>query len=432
MQFNTKIPRMAFPLILSNISVPLLGLCNTFIVGHLPSSDYLAAIGLGAMIFNFLYWGLGFFRMSSTGLIAQFYGADNQQEINDTLTHSMGLALAIGLLLIILQYPLYQLTQLFIHATPNIQFILSQYYLIRIWGAPAVLISFVLVGTLLALQKSSATLLLLSFTNILAIVLSIVAVYVFHLNIKGLAVADIIAQYAGLVVGFVILSHYYDLKNIIKTTKFKLNKIKVLLYINSDIFIRTACIIIVFSFFTIWSSHISSLILAVNTLLMNFFQIIANALGGFDNVAEALAGEALGKKNSELMKKVIFDVGIWVLLFSLLLTIIYFIFGNSLINIMTNLTSVQVAAYQYMPYVALLPLIAFPSFLLDGIAIGANLFKEMRNSMIITLILSFIVWLALSKYGNVGLWISFYSFFIFRAIFLGYYIWKLYFKNCYD
>lgn len=426
MQLNKKIPKMALPLILSNITVPLLGLSNTIIAGHLAHSDYLAAIGLGAMIFNFLYWGLGFFRMSSTGLIALAYGARNQQEINSTLLHSIGLAIVIGLVLILLQYPLYQLVLLLIHPDANVLRLLKQYYLIRIWGAPAVLVNFVLVGTMVAIQKPRGPLILLSITNFLAILLSIVLVFVFHLNIKGIAIADIIAQYVGLVIGFIILSEYSNLRKIFRNTQFQINKLMKLLHANRDIFIRTLCLITVFSFFTIWSSHISPLILAVNTLLMNFFQIMANALGGFDNVAEALAGEAVGKKQMSLFKKVIIDVGSWVLLFSLSVSLLYIIFGEYLINLITNLDTVRMTAYQYLPYVAFLPIIAFSSFLFDGIAIGANLFKEMRNSMIITLILFFLVWLSLNDYGNVGLWISFYSFFIFRAIFLGCYILRFY------
>ncbi len=429
MKLNKKIPKMALPLILSNITVPLLGLSNTIIVGHLAHSDYLAAIGLGTMIFNFLYLGLGFFRMSSTGLIAQAYGSRDQQEINSTLLHSIGLAIVIGILLIVLQYPLYQFVKLLVHPDANVLRLLKQYYLIRIWGAPAVLVSFVLVGTMVAIQKPRGPLILLSVTNFLAIILAVILVFVFHLNLKGIAIADIVAQYIGLMIGFIVLSEYYKLRELFGNTQYQISKLIKLLHANFNIFIRTLCLIAVFSFFTIWSSHISPLILAVNTLLMNFFQIMANALGGFDNVAEALTGEAVGKKQLSLIKKVIIDVGNWVLLFSLAMTLIYIFFGEALINLITNITTVRITAYQYLPYVALLPIISVASFLFDGIAIGANLFKEMRNSMIITVILFFLVWLSLSNYGNVGLWVSFYSFFIFRAIFLGYYTLRFY-KRC--
>jgi len=153
---------------------------------------------------------------------------------------------------------------------------------------------------------------------------------------------------------------------------------------------------------------------------------MANALGGFDNVAEALAGEAVGKKQRSLLKKTIIDVGSWALLFSLLISFLYIVFGNLIINLITNIDTVRATAYQYLPYAALLPIITVTSFLFDGVAIGAHLFKEMRNSMIITFVLCFLVWLSLSDYGNVGLWLSFYSFFIFRAIFLGYYILRFY------
>lgn len=426
MQLNTKIPKMAFPLILSNITVPLLGLANTIIAGHLADSDYLAAIGLGSMIFNFLYWGLGFFRMSSTGLIAQAYGARNQQEIHTILLHSIVLASMIGLMLIALQYPVYRMVLLFVNPDAPVLHLMKHYYFIRIWAAPAVLINFVIVGAMVAVQKPRGPLILLSITNFLAIILSVILVFSFHLNIIGIAIADIVAQYIGLLLGLMLLSGLFDLNKIWQQTRIQMTQLVTLLHANRDIFIRTLGIITVFSFFTIWSSHISPLVLAVNTLLMNFFQIMANALGGFDNVAEALAGEAVGKKNLNLFKKALLDVGAWASLFSLVITFLYGIFGEGLIDLMTNLATVRAVSYQYMPYVALLPIIAVASFLLDGIAIGANLFKQMRNGMIISVLLFFIVWWGLKLYGNLGLWISFYSFFIFRAIFLGYYILKFY------
>lgn len=426
MQLNKKIPQMALPLILSNITVPLLGLSNTIISGHLPHGNYLAAIGIGTMIFNFLYWGLGFFRMSSTGLIAQAYGTDNIDEINSTLLHSLGLALIIGLLLIALQLPIYRLAALLVHPDKNILLFVKHYYLIRIWGAPAVLMNFVLVGTLVAIQKPKGPLILLTVTNLLAISLSVIFVFGFNLSIKGIALADILAQYTGLITGLIILNKYNNLKILQKNVRFQAEKLIKLLHANRDIFIRTLCLITVFSFFTIWSSHISALTLAANTLLMNFSQIMASALGGFDNVAEALSGEAVGKKQRKLFKKSIVDVACWVALFSLTITLLYSIFGKYLINLMTNLTLVRHTAYQFLPYAAALPIIAAPSFLFDGVAIGANIFKAMRNSMIATVILFFFVWFSLNKYANTGLWLAFSCFFLFRAIFLGGYIIKFY------
>jgi len=243
MRLNNKIVKMAVPLILSNITVPLLGLSNTIIAGHLTYSYYLAAVGLGAMIFNFLYWGLGFFRMSSTGLIAQAYGAKDQQEINSTVLHSIGLAVVTGLLLILLQYPLYRLVVVLVHPDENILHLLKQYYLIRIWGAPAVLVNYVLVGTIVGIHKPRGLLLLLSITNFLAILLSIILVFGFHLNIKGLAIADMVAQYVGLLIGFVILSKHFNIRNIFRKAHFQFSKLTKLLHANRDIFIRTLCII---------------------------------------------------------------------------------------------------------------------------------------------------------------------------------------------
>ncbi len=412
---------MALPLILSNTTVPLLGLSNTVIAGHLPSSNYLAAIGLGTMIFNFLYWSLAFFRMSSTGLIAQAFGAKDAQAMQQTLLHSLILALTIGLALVALQYPIYALVHALIHPDSKVIQLLKAYFFTRIWGAPAVLINFVLVGTMVAIQKPRGPLILLGLTNLLAIVLSIIFVFALRLDIKGIALADVIAQYVGLATGLIILSAYFNFKRLLSHSSIKLAKLIQLLHANRDIFIRTLCLIFVFTFFTIWSSHISPLILAANTLLMNFFQIMANALGGFDNVAEALAGEAVGKKSQALFRQSISDVGAWALLFSLCIMVIYFSLGRYFIQGMTSIEAVRMTATQYLPYASLLPIIAFPSFLFDGVAIGANLFKQMRNSMLASLLIFFLVWLLLKNLGNPGLWIAFITFFIARGVFLGYY-----------
>ena len=425
-RLNTKIPVLALPLILSQITIPLLGLANTIIVGHLGHQYFLGAIGLGTMMFNFLYWGLGFFRMSTTGLMARAHGARNQDKTISLLQHSLCLALFIGLTLIILQDPIYHIFAFFLHSNEQITSLLQQYYFIRIWGAPAVLINFVIVGAMIAIQKTRGPLVTLTITNLTAILLSVWLVFGWHLNLAGVAIGDVLAQYIGMFIGLVILSCYFSHKKVITFFLIQKSQLKALLHANRDIFIRTVCLIIVFTFFTIWSSHISPLILAVNTLLMNFFQFMANALGGFDNVAETLAGQAVGEQDWVKFKECIIQVGAWALIFSLLFCIFYWAFGDVLVRLMTNVVVVAQAAVGYTAFVIALPLIAFLSFLFDGVAIGANLFSQMRNSMILTTLLYFIVWYLLKPFGNSGLWMSFYSFFIFRAIFLGYFIFQFY------
>ncbi|TNF68651.1 MAG: MATE family efflux transporter [Gammaproteobacteria bacterium] len=427
--FHFDIPKLAFPLILSNLTVPMLGFINTIIVGHFQNQSYLAAIGLGTMIFNFIYWGLGFFRMTTTALISHAYGERNKSKINDILLHSIYLAIVIGLSLIILQYPLFRFFSLWIHPNQEINNLMRQYYNIRIWGAPAVLINFIVVGILIGIQKTRGPLVLLIITNFLAILLSIFLGVILQLKLIGIAWSDVLSQYIGLLVGIYLISHYLNFKNIFIKTKIKLHKFKPLLSANRDIFIRSLCLIIVFTFFTIWSGYISVLVLAVNTLLMNFFQIMSNALGGFDNVAEAFSGQAIGEKNIIKFKKNIFIVGYWALACSLLFSIIYLLFGHTFINWMTNIQLVKDMASDYMPFMILFPLVSFVSFLLDGIAIGANLFKEMRNGMILTVILFFGIWYVLKPYGNLGLWLAFYSFFILRALILGYFIRNFYLKH---
>lgn len=426
---HLNIPKLALPLILSHLTIPVLGLINTIIAGHFNSEYYLAAIGLGTMVFNFMYWALGFFRMTTTGLIAHAYGEKNQCKTNDIILHSIVLAIFIGLGMIILQYPLYRLISLWIHSNAQVISLVHQYYTIRIWAAPAVLINLVIIGILIGIQRTRGPLIILTVTNLVAIALSLFLGVFLNFKLAGIAWSDILSQYLGLVIGIYVLNHYLNFKKIFIETKVKFHKFKPLLSANRDIFIRSSCLIAVFTFFTVWSGYISVLVLAVNTLLMNFFQIMSNALGGFDNVAETFSGQAVGEKNIEKFRRNIYLVGYWSLGCSVLFSLIYLAFGQIFIDHMTNIQSVKEMATQYMPFVVLFPLISFLSFLLDGVAIGANLFKEMRNGMIFTTILFFAIWYLLKPYNNLGLWLAFYSFFILRAVFLGYFIRRFYCKH---
>ncbi len=428
MHLNRKIPKLAIPLMLSHVTVPLLGFVNTVIAGHFSKAYFLSVIGLGSMMFNFLYWGLGFFRMSVTGLIAQSH-LNSPEKTIDILRNSLLLALMAGLGLIFLEKPIFYFFNFFIHPEINITALLKQYYFIRIFGAPAVLLNYVIIGALIAIQKTRGPLIILTITNLLAILVSVICVYVFGLKVSGLALGDVVGQYIGLAVGCYILSLYINFTKILENLTVDSKKIIALLHINKNIFIRTACLLIIFSFFTIWSGHISPLILAANTVLMNFFQIIVSTLGGFDNVAEALSGNAVGFKDKNKFLVCLYDVGVWSFICSVILTLCYLLFGRNILALMTDITTVYYTAGSYIYYVVALPLVAFPSFLLDGVAIGAHLFKEMRNSMILTLIGFFLIWYCLRSLDNSGLWLAFCGFFILRAIFLGFYLKRFYKSN---
>ena len=427
--FHFNIPKLAFQLILSHITIPMLGLINTIVAGHFANQYYLAAMGLGAMIFDVMYWGLGFFRMTSTGLVAHAYGEKNTNKINEILLHSLMLAIVIGVGLILLQLPLYDFFSMCIHSNAQVMDLVHQYYIARIWGAPAVLMNLVIIGVLIGIQKTRGPLIILTITNLLAIGLSVFLGMTLNFKLVGIAWSNVLAQYTGLFIGLYVLSRYIDLKELVTQVHIKWHIFQRLLSANRDIFIRSLCLMTVFTFFTVWSGYISVLVLAVNTLLMNFFQIMSNALGGFDNVAETFSGQAIGEKNMKKFKQNIFRVGYWSLAFSLFFSIVYLLFGHVFVAYMTDIQSIQKLAMSYMPLVILFPLVCFVSFLLDGVAIGANLFKEMRNGMLLTLALFFVIWYVLKSYQNLGLWLAFYSFFIVRAIFLGYFIRQFYLKH---
>lgn len=425
-KLNTKIPKLALPLILSNITVPLLGLINTAIVGHLQHGLYLGVIGLGTMIFNFIYWAFGFIRMSSTGLIAQAAAKHESNNLNKLFTHTALLSLLIGVALLVLQVPLERIIFTLIHGSSELINLTKQYFRIRILGAPAVLLNFLFLGTFIGLQKPRFALLQMLVINGLAIILGLCFVYVLGMKTDGIALADILAQYSGLFVSTAILVKQFPQVYCFTKITIDWSIMKKLLSANRDIFVRTICLISVFSFFTLQSSRLGSEYLAANTLLMNIFYLYSFAFGGFDNIAETYVGKAVGQKNVIRLKKAMIDNFVWTLIVSVVATILLFFVGKWIIYGLSNIASVRAFSLHYLNFAIFMPMIVSLSFLFDAIAIGASLYQQMRNAMIVTFIACFITWFGLQSFGNTGLWIAFLSFFIYRAITLAPIMLKLY------
>ncbi len=414
-----KIFRIAIPMILSAISIPMLGIVDTAILGHLDSPKYLAAINIGATIFNVLFWGFGFLKMSTTGLIAQSLGEKNQSKINLQLTQSILIAIIIALILLILQKWLGYYSINFASSQGIIADMAHQYFSIRIFSAPATLLIYVFVGYFLAIQKSKVVLWIMLVNQVGNMVLDYLFVMRFNYGIAGVAYGSLISEYLALMVGcYYLIKSKYRLPKLqqLKDWLSKTDEISHFFRLNRDIFIRTLCLMAVFALMTKGSARLGELSLAGNAVLLNFFYLMSYGLDGFAHAVESLCGEYYGARDKNKFKAIIRSVFIISFAVAALFSLLYLFFSSHLINLLTSIDSVQLYAYKYTIWLVLIPLIAMPSFVYDGVFVATTNAKIMRNSMVIATIFCYIpLWYLLRKFDNHGLWMAFVGFFIVRS-----------------
>lgn len=416
---NKKILNLAIPNIISNLTIPLLGMIDLAIVGHLNSNIYIGAIALGTMIFNLIYWTFAFLRMGTSGLTAQAFGARNFSEVMVTLLRGLAVAAVAAFFLVILQIPIEKLAFYLVDGSVEIEQHARSYFYIRIWAAPATIALYAFTGWFIGMQNTKIPMIIALFVNLLNIVLNYTFVYIFNLKSDGVAWGTLIAQYSGLILAFILLKFYFNkyfkyikLELVLKTAGL-VNFFKV----NSDILVRMICILSVFTFFTSKSASIDDNILAANTLLLQFLFIFSFLTDGFAYAAEALTGKYYGAKHFIKLKQAIRLVFIWGFIISALFTVIY-AFGNKLIlKALTNQPQIIAAAKDFTIWVILIPIISVTSFIWDGIFIGLTATKQMRNSMIISvLIVFFPVFFILNPHlQNHALWLAFLLFMFSRG-----------------
>ncbi len=410
---------LAGPMILSNISVPLLGLVDTAVVGHLDSPRYLAAVALGAMIFSFLFWGFGFLRMGTTGLVAQAHGAHDHEALRLWLGRGLLLAGLIGSALLLLQGPIGRVAISLSGAEGVLAPLTGDYFGVRIWSAPAVLGHYVLLGTFIGMQNSRAPLLLLLAVNGLNIALDLLFVLGLGWGVSGVALASTLAEWFGLLLGLWLmrgcLGGAWPWGDLLRG-----RELLRMLRLNLDIFIRTLCLIFAFAFFTRQGAAQGELVLAANAMLMNFQALTAYALDGFAHAAEALVGRALGRKSKRLLRAALRSSLQWSLLFAAAFSLAYLMAGEGIIALLTDIPELREHAALYLPWLVASPLISVWSYWLDGVFIGATRSREMRNAMLAALLLLFLpAWYLLQPLGNHGLWLALMLFMAARGLGLG-------------
>ncbi len=411
--------RIAAPMILSNVSVPLLGMVDTGVTGHLESPVYLGAVAIGAMIFSFLYTGVNFLRMGTTGITAQSFGADDNDGLRVSLGQALVVALLIALTLLLLQVPLGKLAMQLLGADAQTEVYALEYFSIRIWSAPGTLANFALIGWFIGLQNARIPLLIFLTINLTNIVLDLVFVLGFGMKVDGVALASVFAEYTGLAVGgsFAIASlrrreGHWPLARLVNVSAYK-----AFFSVNANLFIRTMALMFTLGFVTAQGARLGSLVLAANAVLMNFQHLTSFGLDGLAHAAEALVGKAIGQKRRDALEESVRLTLKWSLIFSLGFTVVYLLAGPFIIRILTDLPEVRSTATRYLPWMIVSPLVSVWCFLYDGVYVGATRAKEMRNIMFVSTVVVFLpAWYLLQPLGNHGLWLAFMLFMASRGI----------------
>lgn len=416
---NREILRISIPSIVTNITVPLLGMVDVAIVGHIGNASYIAAIALATMVFNLIYWNFGFLRAGTTGLTAQAFGAEDKEEFLNVLVRGLVIAWSAAALLLLLQYPIGQLCKRLLHSSPETIDLMLTYFYIRIWAAPATISLYVLKGWFLGMQNASSPMWIATILNLVNIVCSLLFVYLFDAGIAGVAWGSVVAQYSGLLLAVIIwirrYGHYWH--DIRWKAALHWNKMIRFFKVNSDIFLRSLCLIAVFTFIPYISAEMGEVILAANTLLMQLFTLTSYVMDGFAYAGESLVGKYYGARNAELLRKVVRALVWWGVALAMMFTLLFVFGGKALLHILANDEEVIRTAMRFMFWTYLLPFTGFAAFIYDGIYIGATASAAMRNVMFVATAVFFILYYALDGiWGNHALWFAFIFFLIFRGL----------------
>ena len=414
--------RLAGPLILSNLTIPLLGAVDTAVVGQLPDPVYIGGVAIGGIIFNYLYWGFGFLRMGTTGLTAQAAGAGDVDEVRASLVRAGVLSGSIAVALLLLQGVIGRIAFALLEASPAVEAQARLYFHVRIWGAPAALMNYAILGWLFGVQRTRAALVFQLVQNGVNILLDLLFVLQFGWGVGGVAAATAISQYVGVGVGLAYVGG--TLKRLGGRWRRDLaldrKRIRTLVGVNRDIFLRTLALITGFAYFTQRGATMGDVTLAANAVLLNFQNFQAYGLDAFAHAAEILAGNAAGTRNRRTFSRAVRVTTIWAVGIAAVAALVFLVFGKGMVRLMTASPEVRIAAYAVLPWAVVSPLVSVWSYQLDGIFIGTTRAREMRNAMWLSLALFVVVEnLLRPAMGNHGLWLALMLFMATRAVTLG-------------
>ncbi|PWJ40227.1 MATE family efflux transporter [Sediminitomix flava] len=424
---DKQILRLAIPNIISNITIPLLGLVDMALLGHLDSEVYLGAVALGTIIFNFLYWSFGFLRMGTTGFTAQAYGQKNFELARFTLLRGLVIAAVGSLALILLQVPIEYLSFKILKGSDEVVSFAQDYFYIRIYAAPATIGLYALLGWQIGMQNARYPMIITILGNVLNLGFSAWFIYGLGMKSDGAALGTVVAQYIGFAVAL-----YFSMridKDLFKAIDWKkiLHKSEMIPFfkMNRDIFLRTLLLILVLNYFTAVSAESGDLILASNTLLLQYSMFFSYLIDGVAYAGEALTGKYIGESDFSKLKTLIKKLLIYGTILSLIFSLVYYVFGIDILRLLTSNEKIINQSMPFMKWVILIPIVSFASYVWDGVYIGATAGKEMLITMVLSAIIFFFIpyFILKPEYANHGLWISLLIF-LFGRGFLQTIFWK--------
>ena len=427
--FNAKILRLALPSVVTNITVPLLGLVDTAVVGHMGASEHIAAVAIGTTIFSMTYWLFGFLRMGTTGLVSQAHGAGDEAAIREGLLQGLSIGFLISALLLLLQTPLLHFALWLMQPEAEVARLASDYFRVCIWGAPAMLSTYVLTGWFIGMQDTRTPMRMAILQNLLNIFFTLVFVYGFGLGVRGVALGTVVGLYAGAAFGAhrarredrgrreSVGEREQREQSRSVWSEASVRSVFSVFSVYIYIFLRTLCLVAVTVFFTSAGSRMGTLTLDANTLLMQFFIVFSYFTDGLANAAEALSGEHVGKKDRAGLLATVGGLFRWGFALAFLFTVVYAAAGPWLLSLLTNQQAVTSFALRYLAWIVAVPLVSVAAFVWDGIYIGMTLTRRMFLSMFLSAIVFFVLWFLLGpRFGNHALWLSFLSYLATRSL----------------
>lgn len=408
---------IAVPMAIANVSAPLIGAIDTAVIGQSGEAHLIGAVALGSTIFTLIYWGFGFLKMGTAALTAQASGRSDGPEVASSLVRALVIALAFGVLLILLQSPVAAAVFWYVEGSDAVETQARILYDIRIWSAPAGLANYAITGWLLGLGRARTALGLQIFLNLLNAALNVTFVLGLGWGVAGVAAGTLVAEWSATIAGLVIAwrltgTHLPALAQVLDA-----GRLKRLFGINRDVMIRTFCLLAAFTFFTAQGARLGDVTLAANAILMHFFHVSAFLLDGFEAAAQTLVGQAVGAGARERYRDAVRLTTLWAGAVALILAAAIWLSAPFVFRIMTTAEDVRALAAVYLPWAVLTPIAGFAAFQLDGIFMGATRTVDMRNMMIVALAMYFAAWAVLTgPFGNHGLWAAMIVFFLVRVV----------------
>lgn len=416
---DKEILRIALPAVVANITIPILGLIDLAIAGHLGNSAFIGAMSVGAMMFNLTYWNFGFLRMGTSGITAQAYGRGNAAAMRNSLLRAVALAMLIALCILLLQYPIQWLALYIISPSASVEALARQYFLVVIWGAPAVLVMMSLKGWFLGMQDSQSAMRISLCVDLLNVLASLVAVYVLKMGFVGIGVGTLVAEYVGLAYGcwLVVHKHRSLLAGAILGDMLRLAEVRRMMAVNGHIFFRSMCLIVVTLSFVSIGARSGDMILAANAIIMQLYILFSYTMDGVAFAGEALVGRFVGERDNRERRRCVKHLMMWGVALMMVYVAAYGIFPQQIFSALTDDASVVAVAFDYRWWCMAIPVASMAAFVWDGVFIGQTDTQGMLYTVAVACATYFCIYFLLPiPAGNNRLWLAFIVFLLMRSV----------------